>query len=165
VLSIEENSIRLVNILASDGHSLEANYKCVLVSDIALIRHIATCDSCHLGFAKELNYLDTVFKIRAQNSHTYNFDNNSFNHVEVTIHVTKSSIDQQGYLVGYSTAFWYDNPPIFFANTSTSPTVMNIPPGEYMFHIMKNNKDIGSMKKTIGDQNATGKQKIELQID
>jgi len=137
----------LTNILEESGYSEDTQYYKILSNDIALIKRLIV-DTAH--FVKIVSYLNRSFELKIKYNSVSGFhDNAVFDKIIVNVRVVKKNIDQQGYEVACNTLFWEDKPPVLHANDNTSPTKMVLPPGDYVFYIIKD-KFSTKFYRTVG---------------
>lgn len=152
----------LLNSFNQSTYIEDSNYIKLLASDIDLIPQMIRKPDQATDL---LNYLIESFSLKIKFNALFGFHDNSLYHkLTVKIRVVQKNKDLQGYTIGCNTKFWFNrDPPSMYANGNISPTTIELPPGVYVFILLKD-KFRKTFEHTIGG-NQQQLQEITFSLD
>jgi hypothetical protein len=84
--------------------------------------------------------------------------------VLVSISVLRDNKPVQQCEVTCTTEFWFDSKPMFTFPDSSNPTSRYIPPGEYIFTVWENGRQLATKPLSIGDKQASPQQSFVIAL-
>lgn len=111
-----------------------------------------------------LKYLDSAYQRRNNLEGFYTFSPYVIQSIKVRIMVTRGDRDMQGYDVECRTKLWMNKKALWHSDRPRSPCDIEIPPGIYIFSVLREGQEIKRVEREIGLRGSVKNQVIEISL-